>query len=87
MKQAGDFLSRFQKLTPPNDALRRAVSKAASELLHSPIAKDKVRIQNRVAYIDVSSVQKHKLRIEREELLSLIYETLPKARDLVRDVR
>lgn len=87
MKSASDFLSKFQKLTPPNDALRRAVSRAASEILGTPVAKDKVRVQNSVAYLDVSSVAKHKLRTERRALLDLIYEQLPKARDLVRDVR
>lgn len=87
MKSAGDFLSKFQKLTPPNDALRRAVARAASEILGATVPKEKVRIQNFVAYIDVSSVLKHKLRTERAELLALIQESLPKARDLVRDVR
>lgn len=87
MKSAGDFLSKFQKMTPPNDALRRAVAKAASEILGAPVAKDKVRVHNHIAYVDVSSVAKHKLRLERKELLELIHESLPKARDLVRDVR
>lgn len=87
MKSAGDFLSRFQKLTPPNDALRRAVARAASAVLGTPVSKEKVRMQNHVAFIDLSSVAKHKLRIERTALLNLIYDELPKARDLVRDVR
>lgn len=87
MRSAGDFLSRFQKLTPPNDALRRAVAHAVTKVLGTTVAKDKVRVQNHVAFVDVSSVAKHKLRLERRELLDLIYEQLPKARDLVRDVR
>jgi hypothetical protein len=87
MKSAGDFLSKFHKLTPPNDALRRAVAKAVSGVLGTPVAKDRVRVHNHIAYVDVSSVAKHKLRLERKELLELLYESLPKARDLIRDVR
>lgn len=87
MKLASDFLSRFQKLTPPNDVLRRAVAKAASVILDTTIPKEKVSIRQQTAFIDVPSVQKHKLRLERNELLSLVYESLPKAKNLVRDVR
>lgn len=87
MKSAGDFLSKFQKLTPPNDALRRAVARVVSEVLGTTVPKEKVRIQNQVAFIDISSVAKHKLRLERRTLLDLLYEALPKAKNLVRDVR
>ncbi len=87
MKTAGDFLFKFQKLTPPNDALRRAVARAVSTVLGTPVEKGLVRVQNQVAFVNISSVAKHKLRLERRALLDLIYEQLPKARDLVRDVR
>ena len=87
MKSAGDFLSKFQKLTPPNDALRRAVAQAVGGVLGTPVAKERVRIQNGVAYVDVSSVAKHKLRTERREVLDCLYEALPKAKNLIRDVR
>lgn len=87
MKSAGSFLSRFEKLTPPNDALRRAVAKAASTILGKTVTKEQVRIQNRVAFIETTSVAKNKLRLERQELFDLMCESLPKARDLVRDIR
>lgn len=87
MKSAGSFLSRFEKLTPPNDALRRAVAKAATTILGKTVTKEQVRIQNRVAFIEISSVERSKLRLERQELLDLMCESLPKARDMVRDIR
>lgn len=87
MKLASTFLSRFQKLTPPNDALRRAVAKAVSGVLGTEIPKERVTIRMQTAFVEVPSVQKHKLRIERNEVLSLIYESLPHARNLVRDIR
>lgn len=87
MRSAGDFLSRFQKLAPPNDALRRVVSRAVTEVLGTSVPKEKVSIRNMTAYVDVSSVAKHKLRISKRDLLDLIYELMPQAKNLVRDIR
>lgn len=87
MRPAGDFLSRFQKLTPPNDALRRTIAQAASFVLGVRVEKGQVTIHNGVAFVDVSNVAKHKLRTERRAVLDEVYERLPKARELVRDVR
>lgn len=87
MKFAGDFLSKFQKLTPPNDAVRRAVARAVSAILGTEVSKERVRVHNGVAFVEVSSVARTKLRIERQAVLELLYEYLPKARTLVRDVR
>lgn len=87
MKLAGDFLAKFNKLTPPDDALRRAVAVAAAAVLGTTIQKGQVSIRGGVAHIAVSSVAKHKLRMARRELLDLVYEKIPKARDTIRDVR
>lgn len=87
MKKVQGFLDKFQKLTPPQDAVRGAVASAAAAVLGTPVGKDKVRVQNGVAFIALSSVAKNKLRIGRETFFALLYERLPKARNLVRDVR
>lgn len=87
MKKVNSFLDKFQKLTPPNDAVRRAVASAVSSVLGTPVQKGQVTVANGVAFIDVSSVAKHKLRLERRAILDLLYERVPKARDSVRDVR
>jgi hypothetical protein len=87
MKIAGDFLSKFQKLAPPNDALRRAVATAVSSVIGKEIPKGSVKIQHGVAFIDVPSIAKNKIRIERKVILDLLYEKIPKAKDSVRDIR
>ena len=87
MKKLGNFLDKFQKLTPPNDAVRGAVAHAASAVLGTPVGKDKVRVQNGVAHLTLSSVAKNKLRVGRQTFFALLYEKLPRARELVRDVR
>ena len=87
MKLASDFLSRFLKLTPPNDALRRAVSSAVTQVIGAEVPKGAVRIHNGVAFVEVSSVAKNKIRLERRAILDLVYEKLPSAAGLVRDIR
>ncbi len=87
MKKVQGFLDKFQKLTPPQDAIRSAVATAVTAVLGTPVGKDKVRVQNGIAFVAVSSVAKNKLRLGRETFFALLYERLPKARNLVRDVR
>lgn len=87
MRRAGDYLSKFNKLTPPNDALRRAVAQSVSTVLNTPVNKGQVRIQNSVAFVALSNVAKHKMRLERRAILELIFERMPKAREYVRDLR
>jgi hypothetical protein len=87
MKSAGDFLSKFQKLTPPDDALRKAVASAVHAVVQAPVTKTQVKIQNSVAFIQVSSIAKNKIRLHRREILDLIYESIPKARESIRDIR
>jgi hypothetical protein len=87
MKQIHGFLEKFLKLTPPNDAIRVAVAHAASNVLGVPIGKERVQVKNGTAFIDISSVAKNKLRIERGSFFQVLYERMPKARELVRDLR
>ncbi len=87
MKQIQGFLDKFLKLTPPNDAVRTAVAYAASQVLRVQVTKDKVIVRNGVAYVELSSVAKNKLRVERSDFFQVLYEKMPRARELVRDVR
>ena len=87
MKQAGDFLAKFNKLTPPDDAIKRAIISAVQVVVGKVLTKANIKIHNGVAFIEVSSILKNKIRIERRSILDLIYEKIPKARDSVRDIR
>lgn len=87
MKKVNTFLTKFDKLTPPDDALRKAVASAVQGVTGAPVTKSHVKIQNSVAFIQVSSIAKNKIRLHRREILDLIYESIPKAVDTIRDIR
>ncbi len=87
MKSAGDFLSRFKSLAPPNDAVRRAVAKAVRAVAGVPVEKEAVTIARGVAFVECSSVAKSAIRASRGAILKELFLELPKSRDIVRDVR
>ena len=87
MKLAGDFLSKFNKLAPPNDALRRAVVDIVHMICDIPLTKVQVGIRNAIAFVDVSNVIKNKIRMHRREILDAVHEKIPKSRELLRDIR
>ncbi len=87
MKLVGDFLSRFQNLTPPNDALKVAVAKAVTAIAGVPVRKNDITLSNGVAFVRCSSIAKSTILVKRSAVLEEIFHTLPKARDSVRDIR
>ncbi|GEM_PF-289778 len=87
MKLAKDFLSKFRTLTPPDDALRRLVAEAASAVAGVPVTKKNITISRGIVFVKASSVAKNTLRVHRAEVLEYIFHALPKARDLIRDIR
>jgi|CXWL01.1.fsa_nt_gi hypothetical protein len=87
MKKINSLLSRFQNITPPNDAIRRAVAKAISDIAGVKIKREDVTLQRGVAFIKCSSVAKSVIRSSRSAILSEIVRELPSARDTVRDLR
>lgn len=87
MKLVGDFLSRFQNLTPPNDSLKQAISETVKTTLNIQCPKENISISNGVAYLKISSVAKNTIRVNRGRVLEYLFERLPKARDTIRDVR
>lgn len=87
MKLVGDFLSRFQSLTPPHDSLKRAVSESLREVLGISVPLDKISIKNGVAFVGVSSIAKNAIQLNRGKVLATVFERTPKARDTLRDIR
>lgn len=87
MKLVGDFLKRFQTLTPPNDSVKSAVAEVVGRVVGAKISKSQVRVQNETAFVSGSSIFKNNLRVKRGEILEALYEELPKSRDTIRDVR
>ena len=87
MKLAKDFLSRFQSLTPPDDSVRVALAKTVHTIAGVPVGKKDITLSRGVAFINCSSVAKSALRAVRADILKELYLELPKAREVVRDVR
>lgn len=87
MKSIGDFLRRFQSLTPPNDAVKGAIAVAVHEGAGIMISKKDVQIAHGVAFIAGSSIVKSVIAMNRGKVLTALYEILPRSRDFVRDVR
>ena len=87
MKLAGDFLKRFQSLTPPNDSVKGVIAEVVSRVTGTKISKKMVQVQHGNAFITGSSVFKNVLRTKRGEILEQLYEELPKSRSTIRDVR
>ncbi len=87
MKKINSLLSRFQNITPPNDAIRRAVAKAVSDIAGVKIKREDVTLQRGIAFIKCSSIAKSVIRSSRSAILSEIVRELPSARDAVRDLR
>ena len=87
MKLAKDFLSRFQSLTPPDEAVRSAVAKTIHAIAGVPLTKKEVTLANGIAFIDCSSVAKSAIKVHRGQILEDLFNALPKAREVVRDIR
>jgi len=87
MKLAKDFLSKFKNLTPPDDALKRAVAHAVDVIAGVPVRKKDVSISHGVAYVNSSSIARSVIRTHRVEILEQIFGDLPNARDQIRDIR
>lgn len=87
MKLAGDFLSKFQSLTPPDEAIRSAIAKTVNAVAGVPVTKKNVSLARGTAFIECSSIAKSAIRVHRGEILAELFIELPKARELVRDIR
>lgn len=87
MKLVGDFLSRFQNLTPPNDAIKRAIQESLRETVGVEIPRENISIQHGVVFLKASSIVKNTIRINRGKILETIFLSLPKARESIRDIR
>jgi len=87
MKLVGDFLSRFQSLKPPDDSVKTAIVSALKESLDITCSKNNISISHGVAYIKLSSVAKNVIQVNRSRVLGNLFEKLPRAKEIVRDIR
>lgn len=87
MKRAGDFLAKFNKLTPPQGSVRRAVVESVARVAGVSLKESDVSLSRGVVFLQCSSVAKSAIRLVRGVIFEDLYQHLPKARDQVRDIR
>lgn len=87
MKLIGDLLARFQNLTPPHGAVRKALTHAISDIAGMSVPVEHISIQHRIAFIKTSSIAKNVIRLRRGEILARVFEELPKAHEVLRDIK
>jgi hypothetical protein len=87
MKSAGDFLSKFKNLTPPDDAVRKAVVVSVRRVAGVTLAQADITLSRGVAFVKCSSVAKSAIRVLLKDIFEDLYTSMPKARETVRDIR
>ena len=87
MQRLSDFLSRFKGITPPDDALKKALAKAVASASGVPVSHKDISLSNGIAFVRASSVAKNAIRLSRGKILGELFIEYPKAQGLVRDIR
>ncbi len=87
MKLASDFLSKFKNLTPPDDAVRKAIADSILRIAGVLLTKEQVSLSRGIAFLKCSSIKKSAIRVLRAAVFEDLYARLPKAREVVRDIR
>ena len=87
MKKISDFFERFKQFAPPHGALKKVLTNALHDCSGIIVSSKNISIQNSVAFINVSSVAKNVIHINRGKILKQVFDELPKAREMIRDIR
>lgn len=87
MQRLSDFLSRFQRMTPPDAVLKKLIAKTIGDVAGVPVSAADVTLSHNVAFVKCSSVAKNAIRLLRTKILEELVREHPKARDAVRDIR
>jgi hypothetical protein len=78
MEGIGNFLSRYLNLTPPDGAVRKALTESLKEILNITIDPRKVKIVGTVAYIEIDTTTKSMFFIHQERILQKVEEKIGK---------
>jgi len=69
-----DYLSKFNKLTLPDESLRRAVCELLQEELGVALDRKYIKVHNRVIYVTASPVIKNEIFLRKEFFIQKIKE-------------
>ena len=78
MEGIQSFLGRYIRLTPPDGAVRKALTESLKEILNITVDQRKIKIVGSVAYVEIDTTTKSVFFIHQERLLSRTEEKLGK---------
>ncbi len=78
MEGIENFLKRYLNLTPPDGAVRKALTESLEEIVKIKIDPRKVKIVGTVAYVEIDTTTKSVFFIHQERILQRVEEKLGK---------
>ena len=69
MEGIGSFLTRYLNLTPPDGAVRKALTESFKEILNITLDPRKVKIVGTVAYVEIDTTTKSMFFIHQDRIL------------------
>lgn len=78
MKAVNLFLARFQELAPADLVVKLAVVEVVKDVVGLELEQDKIKVEKSGVYLQVSSVIKNAIFLNREEIISQITTKLNK---------
>jgi len=86
-KDISSFLSRFERLTPPERSIKKAFQDIAKEVLGVTVHEKEMSIRGGVLYINTNSVLKSEIVINKARILRDLSEKLSNSKRLIIDIR
>lgn len=78
MKAVNLFLARFQELAPADLAIKLAVIEVVKDVAGLELDQDKIKVEKSGVYLQVSSIIKNAIFLNREQIISEITRKLNK---------
>ena len=87
MEPLSGFLAKFARLSPPNDAIKKAVVRALRDVAAVSVEPAAISFSRGTVFVRCSSVAKSVIRAKRGQILDAIAREHPRAREKARDIR
>jgi hypothetical protein len=78
MEGIENFLKRYLNLSPPDGAVRKALTESFEEILKIKIDPRKVKIVGTVAYVEIDTTTKSVFFIHQDQILQKVEEKIGK---------
>ena len=86
MQEISFYLEKFKNISPPHDAVKKAVARAIERLFGEVLHSEHISVRNNTVYITTHPALKSELYIRKGEVLQEIEQALIGS-DLIKEVR